>query len=292
MAELLQRSIADLGTLSAQCAIGAARRRSDRTHPVRPRRCERLVAIQRAGGYRRSVYGRHFPPRRWSEIGHQRGSSIDGYLLVWLKLLAAEAPDNHVVGVDESVDARQGFDACHGAEWDVVRAVASFLHQNNLPVAHLVGHSHDAFGHGSKPFGRDEHSSQRIHCIRIHTRGDDDQVGSKRAECRYDDLVHCVQVAVVTGTGWEWNIDVVAESAAVAALGDETRVRGEAAVLMDRNCQHGRIFGEDGLRAVAVVYVPVQDRDLLDAQYFPGVGNGHCTVVEHAEPHTGLGRAW
>jgi len=54
---------------------------------------------------------------------------------------------------------------------------------------------------------------------------------------------------------------------------------------VDADKKHARVFFEDLLRAVPVVDVPVEDRDLFPAVLRLRVARGDRDVVEYAEPH-------
>ena len=53
--------------------------------------------------------------------------------------------------------------------------------------------------------------------------------------------------------------------------------------------EQARIGGRDGLRAVAVVDVEIDDRDPAQAIGLAGMHGADHDIVEQAEPHRGLG---
>ena len=76
---------------------------------------------------------------------------------------------------------------------------------------------------------------------------------------------------------------------ALAALTELTGPPWEPAVLVDRDRQHVGIGVERGLRAVAVVDVPVDDRDPSDVVRGDRVHRGERDVGEDAETHRPIG---
>lgn len=55
---------------------------------------------------------------------------------------------------------------------------------------------------------------------------------------------------------------------------------------------HGRVAFEDGLGAVAVVHVEIDDGDALQPMPVAGVGGGHGDIVEQAKPIDTCAVAW
>ena len=60
--------------------------------------------------------------------------------------------------------------------------------------------------------------------------------------------------------------------------------------LVERDVEDGRVVPEDRLRPVAVVDVPVDDRDALEAELGLGRPGGDGHVVEEAKAHRAVGR--
>ena len=107
----------------------------------------------------------------------------------------------------------------------------------------------------------------------------------ERPHGRDHHLVERVQVAAVTGARWQRDVDRAARAGARAALVEGARARREHVVLVDRDREHVGVLVEHRLRAVAVVDVPVDDRDAIHAAHRPGVRRGDGQVAEHAEAH-------
>lgn len=59
----------------------------------------------------------------------------------------------------------------------------------------------------------------------------------------------------------------------------------EAAALVNGEEKDGGIVLEEVLRAVAVMHVPVEDHNLLQAEHVLRVTGGYGNVVEEAEAH-------
>ena len=80
-------------------------------------------------------------------------------------------------------------------------------------------------------------------------------------------------------------------SGALAVVLDRAREEREAAVLVERDREHARIVVERALRAVAVVDVPVDDRDAREPARAAQVVRGDRDVAEDAEAHALARRA-
>ena len=95
----------------------------------------------------------------------------------------------------------------------------------------------------------------------------------------------------MTGAGRQRQVEVVAAPVPDPDLVEAAAVHRIAAVLVQRHRQYRRVGVERVLGAVAVVDVPVDDRDPPDAAVGLGVVHGDRDVAEHAEaaPATGLG---
>ena len=80
-----------------------------------------------------------------------------------------------------------------------------------------------------------------------------------------------------------------AGAGALAVLVERPRAGREVRVLVQRDGQHAGVVVEGGLRAVAVVDVPVNDRDALEAAVRQRVVDRDGGVAEQAEAHAGVG---
>jgi hypothetical protein len=110
------------------------------------------------------------------------------------------------------------------------------------------------------------------------------------AQGGYDDPFEGVEVAEVAGTERHRNVDRAAGRRWPATFREMPGAGREAAVLVHGEGQDVGLVPEDGLGPVAVVDVPVDHRDPPHAQGGTGVRDRDRHVVEHAEPHAGVGR--
>src|SRR5687768_9001805 len=117
--------------------------------------------------------------------------------------------------------------------------------------------------HVDKIFIHQQQLAQRISEVRIKTRRDDDQVGTKVTR-------HLIQGGFKASLVFDrrrgraqWKIQRVSKSTSSALLATRagTRIPG---ILVRRKEEDCSIAVEDSLRAVAVMHVPVDDRHLLD----------------------------
>jgi hypothetical protein len=86
---------------------------------------------------------------------------------------------------------------------------------------------------------------------------DEQQLGLERAHGRLDELVERAEVVVVVGAGRQRDVQ-----RRLVPLARPARSREERP-LVQRDVEDARVVPEDGLRSVAVVDVPVDDRDPL-----------------------------
>ena len=117
--------------------------------------------------------------------------------------------------------------------------------------------------------------------MRVEPGRDDDEVGPEALEPRQDRGLERLAEDVAAVAGPQRRID---DGVAVAALGDGAGA-GIERHLVGRAVHHRAVAPEDVLRAVAVMDVPVDDRDALGAMRLLRVPGGDRGIVEEAEPH-------
>ena len=150
------------------------------------------------------------------------------------------------------------------------------------------GQRHRAVGQRTEAADGDRHPPERVGGRRVLAGADDQQVGPERAQHRRDDRVDRVQVAVVARAGGQRDVDVRALAGARPAHLELAAVGGVEPVLVQRDGQHGRVVEEDRLRPVAVVHVPVEDRDALHAALALRPARRHAVLLKRQKPIGGL----
>ena len=118
-------------------------------------------------------------------------------------------------------------------------------------------------GHLAVGVGVEDLTAERVEGARVETGGHHDEIGREPAQGRDDHVTHREQVGRGARALRQWHVDVRAESRAGAA-----RVRAPAAgrvelVGVQRDRQDRAVAVERVLGPVAVVHVPVHDRDAL-----------------------------
>lgn len=78
------------------------------------------------------------------------------------------------------------------------------------------------------------------------------------------------------------HIYIESDTSTFTVLLDESHVGGVELVLVERDEEHARVRVESLLGPVAVVHVPVEDRNALETADLPGVFGGDDDVVEDA----------
>ena len=169
--------------------------------------------------------------------------------------------------------------------------VAALEHHHEPAAAQLARERHGAVGERAEAADGDRHAAERVGGRGVLAGADEQQLGPERPQHGRDHLVERVQVAVVAGPGGERDVDVRPLAGGRPADLEQPAVRRVEAVLVQRDGEHRRVVEEDRLGPVAVVHVPVEDRDALDAAVALRPAGGDRGVVEQAEAHRGLALA-
>jgi len=166
--------------------------------------------------------------------------------------------------------------------------VAALEQKADPAVAGALGLRDDRARHGRVRRGVELHLGERIARVRVVSGRHEHDVGLEPLEEREHDPPERQAVALRPGPGRQRQVRGPAPTRAGADLAGRARARIERP-LMERDQEDARIALERVLRPVAVVDVPVDDRDS------PGAGGARRAsrdrdVVQHAEPHRALGR--
>src|SRR5512132_4143227 len=115
--------------------------------------------------------------------------------------------------------------------------------------------------------------------MRVEAGGYENEVWSEGLDGGLDELLERAQVVLVRRAGGERDVQ---EALVLVVLGARSWVERP---LMDGNVENARIVEKDVLGAVAVVDVPVHDRDAFEAELGLDHAGGDCDVVEEAKAH-------
>ena len=223
--------------------------------------------------------------------GDERGGGIDGRLLVRLDRLAGNLAPGRRTGRRSPPSARQRLDHGEAAERDVAGRVAALVRGDEAASAQAVGGVEQPARHLAEGGGGKEHAPERVESTRVEAAGDHDQLGGECLERGHDDPVERGEVGAGSRSGRQRNVERRAVPApGPPVLGEQARACGVEAVLMERDREHGGVVPEDGLRAVAVVDVPVDDGDAPDATRRLRVADADGDVREEAEAHPEVGQ--
>ncbi len=113
---------------------------------------------------------------------------------------------------------------------------------------------------------------------------DQDELGAELGGDRHDQLGERGDVLVVAGARGQRHVDGTATALAGADLAGRARPRVEG-VLVRRDVEHAGIVVEAPLRPVAVMHVPIDDQQPLEAVACAQVARADGDVVEQAKAH-------
>ena len=118
--------------------------------------------------------------------------------------------------------------------------------------------------------------------------------GRKAAQRRHDDALEGVAVGADAAARRQRDVEVRAAARALADDVDAPAARRVVLVLVQRDREHVRVAQEDRLGAVAVVDVPVDDRDAPDAAHLPARGGSRSPMFEKTQKPIDVARgsAW
>ena len=123
----------------------------------------------------------------------------------------------------------------------------------------------------------------RVVDVSVEAGRDDEQVRPEALHGRRDRVVERVEVLLVSRAGRHRDVE-----RRVSLIGGPAGA-GVERPLVERHEEHAVVVAEDVLRPVAVVDVPVEDRDALEAELGLRETGGDGDVVEEAEAHRAAG---
>lgn len=127
-------------------------------------------------------------------------------------------------------------------------------------------------------------SAEGVTAAGVEAGGEDDKVGAEGVHGGDEFLAEGIQNGAAAGTGGEGAIEGGGFTGGGAGFGRVAGARVPGG-LMDGEEEDVGVFVEDVLGPVAVVDVPIDDEDAVDAPSFAGVAGGDGGVVVDAEAH-------
>ena len=164
------------------------------------------------------------------------------------------------------------------------QVIASFQYRNNTPPGVFVRRLHDPGRHPPVKSGAEVDVAQGVVPVGVEPCGDDDEFRLEAVYRRQDLFQKGCFIVPIAAAGAHGAVHGGAPASAGARFrpGAGAGIEG---ILVGADEQHRRVFLEGVLRTVAVVYVPVQDHDLVQAVARLQVARQDGHVVEDAEPH-------
>ena len=120
--------------------------------------------------------------------------------------------------------------------------------------------------------------------MRIKAGRNNYQIGFVALNFWYQFIFHCGKVIVIICVGIHWKVQCGAQP--ISSTGFSCRpCAGIKRVLMRATVINGWVIIKRVLGAVAMMHVPIENKNLVQSFYFLRVSGGYCHIVEQAEPH-------
>ena len=148
--------------------------------------------------------------------------------------------------------------------------------------AQILRGRRDARGHPPVGFAGAQHSAERIHRAGIEPGSDHEELGPEAMQCRQHHLVENPEIGVMARARRQRNIQIGSRAFAGSDHMEIPRVDRVAPLLVDRQREHRGVIDECALRAVAMMHIPVDDRDAAQAVLALGVADHEHEIAEYA----------
>jgi hypothetical protein len=141
-------------------------------------------------------------------------------------------------------------------------------------AAERIGRGDDARGHGTIGFTGAEHAAERVHGAGIESRCHDDKLRMESLQRRYYDAIEGREIGTVSGPGRQGNVEVGAGRGTGTDNAELAGIDRVAAILMNRDREHGWVGNERALGAIAMMHVPVDHGDSRHAMHALRMAHG------------------
>jgi len=173
-----------------------------------------------------------------------------------------------------------------GAVRDGLQIVPPFQDGDPSALTERISQGADRVGYPAKRVGRQVDLGERITTMCVEADARQDELRLERVRGREHLFVKGPAVRVVAGTRHHGDVQRAADAFTGAGLPFKAGARKQRVrVLMDADEQRIRVGLEVVLGAVAVMDVPVQDRDPFDRVCDAQILGCDRDVIEEAEPH-------
>ena len=168
------------------------------------------------------------------------------------------------------------------AERQLVHVVTAFEQRDQPPATVPVGGFEHPRAHPSEELRAQTDVRQRVVDVRIEAGRDNDELGCECVYARENLLDEDLSILLVSGARRHRAVEGRAFTASDAGLRKCASARIER-ILMSAHVEHGRVFLERVLRAVAVVHVPIEDQNLVETMLLLQITRCNSDIVEQAE---------
>src|ERR1700722_12187358 len=168
--------------------------------------------------------------------------------------------------------------------------ISAFEGADDSALAMLVGGGDQAAGDLREAVFGEVDLGEGVEVVGVEAGGEEEEIGVKIVEGGKDRFVHRGLVIVVGAAGGHGDVDDAAVGGAFAGFGGVAGagVTG-GGVLMNADEEDRAVGVENGLGAVAVVDVEIDDGDFIEAVFLLEVTGGDGDVGEEAESHGRIG---
>ena len=181
-----------------------------------------------------------------------------------------------------AIEATQRLDNTQAAVRRVHVGVAALVDDHEPTTTEAVGSVHQQLGEDAIVLGRQIHPRIDVEAIRIEAAGDQDQLGLEALERGDHHIDERELVRLAAAAGRQRNVERRADTMTITDVADEAATDRIVVVLVQRDRQHARVVIERVLGAVAVVDIPVHDRNALEAVVELRVARGERRVGKDA----------
>lgn len=152
--------------------------------------------------------------------------------------------------------ARQFLQCRQPAKRHIGFAVSALMHQHQTALVHTLRRLTHHPRHHAERVTVQQHARQRVDGVGVIAAVDNDQLGLETLQCGNHDLLHGMQIRLVTAAGRQGNVNVGAQSVALATIMRAAVTRWKTPFLMQGEGQHIAPSLEYGLEELPQLVLP------------------------------------
>jgi hypothetical protein len=203
------------------------------------------------------------------------------YTKVCARTQDQEKPEH---GQNQQWETNLGLDRAQRMQMPFHRQCQSIQIISPFKDRHNRGDSFHKIGQSCETVLRERHICQGIVSVRVKPGRNEQQTGSKAFQGRDNFPFENRDIDILAGSGMQGKIQRIALAAPDTPLpaGACSRIKG---VLVQAHVQDRRVILERMLRAVSMVYIPIENSNALNPMLLLGMTRTDRNIVEEAKPH-------